>query len=190
MEKPLHKVKVAVLAANGFNEKEMTTIQRSFLQAGADLKIISVSQGLITGWQGNTFGLHVPVDSPLSKVLAADFDMLIVLGGDKSIAKLSETAHTNRFIKGFMLGARPVLVFNDALKLILATGLLGSQMVTGPSSLKEDVESAGALWSDEKMIFSGNIMTGQTEENELESYVSAAISHFADYDKEQEAKAA
>ncbi len=190
MEKPLHKMKIAVLAGNGFNEKEMTAVQRAFTLAGAELKIISVSQGLITGWQGNAFGHHVPVDSALSKILAADFDALVIPGGDKSIAKLSETAHTNRFIKGFLLAGSPILAFGDSLKLVLSTGLLGSYMVTGPDVLKEEVASADAYWSDDSIVISNHLITAKVNESELNGLITSAINHFETLSKAVEAEAA
>jgi protease I len=122
MSKPLSGVKIAILAANGFNQQNLTDTQKSTTAAGAALKIICPDQGLVNGWEGQGWGHHFAVDQVLSTALGADFDMLAVLGGSRSIEKLKTTAHTKRVINSFMTSGKPVVMFEDAVDLLAFAG--------------------------------------------------------------------
>lgn len=122
MSKPLSGVKIAILAANGFNQQNLTDTQKTLNTAGASLKIICPDQGLVNGWEGQGWGHHFAVDQVLSTALGADFTMLVVLGGTRSIEKLKMTAHTKRFINSFMTSGKPVAMLDDAVDLLAFAG--------------------------------------------------------------------
>ena len=123
MSKFLTGTKIAILAANGFQQNDFTQAQRALISAGATVKVISPDQGLVNGWEGTAWGHHFAVDQVLSTVLGADFDMLIVPGGERSNAKLKTTAHTKRFIGSFMSAGKPVVMFNNSVDLLDHSGL-------------------------------------------------------------------
>lgn len=109
-------MKVAILAANGFCEADMTATQRALLDAGTNPRIVSTEQGLVCGWNGEGWGHHFAVDNPLRSALAADYNMLVIVGGQRSVDKLRLTAHTKRFVSGFVAANKPVAVFGDAIQ--------------------------------------------------------------------------
>jgi protease I len=123
MSKFLTGTKIAILAANGFTQNDFTQTQRALLAAGATLKVVSPDQGLVNGWEGSAWGHHFAVDQVLSTVLGADYDMLVVPGGQRSIDKLKTTAHTRRFISSFMNSGKPVAMFGEAAELLDHSGL-------------------------------------------------------------------
>lgn len=118
MQNSLTGRKIAILVANGFHEHHMTEAQRALIQTGARVTVVSLKSGLINSWKDGEWGLNFTVDAPLSMVLAADFDMLYVPGGQRSIDKLSESAHTSRIIRGFMDARKPVAMQGEALELL------------------------------------------------------------------------
>lgn len=159
MQKQLAGKTVAILIANGFNEIEMTSFQRALLEAGASPKIVSVEPSLAHGWQGNTWGHYHPVDKVLSDALAADYDMLIIPGGHRGHDKLKTTAHTRRFIGGFMMAFKPVLAMGDAVRMMAELGTLSGVMVTGTPEVKDSVVAAGAVWSENTPTIHNNLMS-------------------------------
>ncbi len=191
MLKPLAGQSVAILVANGFNEIEMTTFQRAILEAGAAPKIISTESSLAHGWQDKTWGHYHPVDKSLSDALAADYDMLVVPGGFRGHDKLKQTAHTRRFIGGFMMGYKPVLALGDAVKLMAEIGVLNGMMVTGPEMAKEFVTTAGGVWSENSPTIHNNLMSVQFDEANKDEAVAAFFNFVHDMqssdDDEQQA---
>lgn len=159
MQKPLNGMKAAILVANGFNETEMTMFQRGMMEAGAYPKIISVETSLANGWQGNSWGHYFAVDCQLADALSADYDILIIPGGQRSLDKLKLTAHTKRFIGGFLAAMKPVMLVGDAGMLLSYTGQASGIMMTSAPEAKEALTAAGVVWSDNSPTIHHNVMS-------------------------------
>lgn len=180
MHKPLANLKVAILLANGFNEAEMTTFQRAVLEAGGNPRIVSVENGLANGWQGTAWGHYFAVDCPLPDALAADFDVLVIPGGQRSLDKLKLTAHTRRFIGGFLAAQKPMAVIGDAIQLLVHTGQINGVMVTGPETLKEQVTAAGGVWSENTPTINYSLVTWNNINENIKEMADAFINFVAE----------
>ncbi len=180
MKKSMAGIKVAVLVSNGFCEEDLTETQRVLMAEGAGFRVVSLDHGLVNSWRGQGWGHHFAVDSPLSSALAADYSMLILPGGRRSIDKLKLTAHTRRFIGGFMAAAKPVAVCGRALQLMIFSDQINGITVSGPDDLRESAVREGAQWSEENFTVHKNIITGKTEEHR-EGFVKAVTDHFVDF---------
>lgn len=180
MKKTLQGVKIAVLVANGFSEKDMTLTQQALLPAGATIRIVSMDHGLVNSWNESGWGLNFAADQVLSEALAADYDMLIVPGGQRSAEKLKLTAHTRRFIGGFADAGKPLALFEDAVDLLLFAGRASGHTLTGPDRIKGDAEAAGASWSEDEFAISRNLITGRSSEKGSESYSRKVGEFFSD----------
>lgn len=175
MHKPLAGQKLAVLVANGFCEKDLTEMQRGLMKTGANVKIIGMEQGLVNSWNGAGWGLNFPADQTLSTALGADFSMLVIPGGQRSADKLKLTAHTRRFIGSFMDAGKPVVAFDEALDLVIFSERIKGRTVTGPASMKDAAEKAGAAWVDDSFAIDGNLMTGGAATGAHAEYVAEAL---------------
>lgn len=170
MKKTLQGVKIAVLVANGFSEKDMTLTQQALLHAGASIRLVSMDQGLVNSWNESGWGLNFAADQVLSEALAADYDMLIVPGGQRSVDKLKLTAHTRRFIGGFADAGKPFALFEEALSLLTFAGRANGYTVTGSEQVRAEAEAAGAFWSNDEVVISRNLITGRSSEKGSEAY--------------------
>lgn len=117
--KSLTGQKIAILAANGFEEADMIAAQRALVASGATMRLVSPDNGLVNGWDGKGWGHNFPVDAALNTALGVDFDGLVIVGGQRSFDKLNMTAHTKRFIGSFMLAQKPVVAFGDAANVLM-----------------------------------------------------------------------
>jgi protease I len=118
MQKPLLGQKVAFLVANGFFEADLVEAQKSIQTLGADTRIISMDQGLVSSLNEQGWGLNFASDQPLNESLAADYSAVVVPGGRRSIEKLQLTAHTRRFLRGFYETGKPVCVIGEGVQLL------------------------------------------------------------------------
>ncbi|HNQ92962.1 MAG TPA: DJ-1/PfpI family protein [Alphaproteobacteria bacterium] len=193
MQKPLAGMNAAILVANGFNEIEMTSLQRAVLEAGGTPHIISVETSLVNGWRGNGWGLNHPVGKTISNSLAADYDLLVIPSGERSHEKLKTTAHTRRFVGGFMTAYKPVMAIGESVKLMAEIGLLSGVMVSGPETVKEAVVKEGAVWSENAPVIHHNLFSAEmTEENGtelVEGFINFVYDQYngEDHDEHQEA---
>ncbi len=160
MHKPLLGQKLAVLVANGFCEKDLTEMQRALLKTGADVRIVGMDQGLVNSWNENGWGLNFAADQVLSEALGANFSMLVIPGGQRSVDKLKLTAHTRRFIGSFLDSRKPVVAFDQAVDLVIFSQRISGRTIAGPENLKDEAMKAGAIWADDAFAIDGNLMTG------------------------------
>jgi protease I len=175
MTKPLLGEKIAVLVANGFSEKDLTLTQKALMGSGAVLKIVSMDQGLVNSWNEQGWGLNFAVDQQLSEALAADYDVLIVPGGQRSNEKLKMTAHTRRFVGGFMNAGKPVVLFEDAVDLLAFADKAQDVTLCGPERLQAAAVAAGAKWSEEASCVSGLVMSGRSSESGSEALCGEVV---------------
>lgn len=152
MSKTLHGTKIAILVANGFCQQDYTALQKTMNSAGASLKLVSPDQGLVNGWEGSGWGHHFPVDQQLGTALGADFDILVVPGGQRSMDKLKTTAHTKRFVNSFMVSAKKVVLFNEAIELLDFAGHGSDASAHANVMVLNDLENVAAILD----FFSGN----------------------------------
>lgn len=159
MQKPLAGLNVAILIANGFHEIEMTSFQRALIEAGASPKIVSVESSLAHGWQGKGWGHYHPVDKHLSDALAADYDVLLVPSGYRGHDKLKQTAHTRRFIGGFMMSMKPILAMGDAVKMMAEIGVINGMMVSAGEDIRVTLTENNVIVSENSPTIHNNLMT-------------------------------
>ncbi len=143
---------IAILIANGFNEKELVAIQKGLRPQNMVAKMVSSENGVVNGWADQSWGCFFPVDVSLSEALASDFAGLIVMGGDKSIQRLAKTAHTQRFIQSFIRSEKPILSLDDA-----------SEIVESDAESVTHIETSTEILSDVLIPFLESVQNGHIE---------------------------
>ena len=80
MAQDLSGLKVAILVADGFEQKEMVEPREALDDAGAETSIVSPVDGEVQGWNHYDKGDKFPVDISLEDADADDFDALLLPG--------------------------------------------------------------------------------------------------------------
>lgn len=174
--------KVAILVANGFCEQDVTVAQRALQQAGAATRIISMEDhGLANSWNGEGWGLHFAADAVLKSALAVDYSMLVIPGGRRSVEKLRLTAHTRRFLVGFLAAGKPVALFDEAVDLLVFAEQAEGRKVTGQEDQRDELVAHGAEWVDQGCAIDDNLITGRAKGDDArESLVNTLTNHAAE----------
>jgi protease I len=178
MDQALAGKTVAILVANGFEETEMTEPQRALLKAGAALRTISPEQGLVNGWHGTAWGHYFPVDRSVGDVLGADFDMLLLPGGERSIAKLAQNAHTRRIVGHFLDAGKPVAAIDQGVQLLVTPGKLKNRRIAIDAETVGLAES-GAVVAEETLVVDGALVTARGLDD-LPAFVQQVVKAFAE----------
>jgi len=171
--------KIAVLVANGFCEQDLTVAQRVLQGCGAHICVISMDHGLVNSWNGKNWGLNFAADHMLNEALAADFSMVLVPGGRRSVDKLKLTAHTRRFINGFLNSRKSLALLGEAVELLIHIEKMDGRTVSAPESLERDVVLADGVYSSDLYSIDKNLMTGHPVDQNIEEFVQAMAAHFA-----------
>ena len=176
---PLKGENIAILVASGFDESVFLESLRALRGTGAKLTIVSSVPGLVQGWNGATFGHSHAVDVALSTALSADFSMLLVPPGARSMDKLKTNSHTVRFIKGCLSYGYPVAFLGDAVTLLAHVGGAAGVTVSGPAGAQAAMTSAGAVWSDTPTTLSNQILSAGVDDTAaIAVAVRAVVDHF------------
>lgn len=179
MNKPLAGKKIAILAASGFNENEFTEPHRQLTLAGAEVKIISAGQGLVNGWGEKGWGHYYPVDFAIAETIGADYDMLFVPGGDRSISKLETNPHCRRIISTFIDGRRPLVICGEAIKLLAqCENLTGYRMAVSPEFKQLATEKGILVDADAPVVRDSHLMTTSNLEAATDM-LAELIEHFS-----------
>lgn len=179
MDQPLAGKSIAILVANGFEELEMTEPQRALLKTGATLRTISPEQGLVNGWHGKSWGHYFPVDKQVGEVLGADYDMLLLPGGERSITKLQQSAHTRRIVGHFLDAGKPVAAIDQGIQLLAIPGKLKGRTVTAPEALRAEIEAAGGTLSEDAVV-ADHLTVTALNQDDLASFVEQTVKLFSE----------
>jgi len=168
---------IAILAANGFDENQMTEIQRALTSVKAKFKTVAPEQGVVNGWQKDHWGHYFPVDANISEALGSDFDFLVIPGGERAMAKLKANPHTRRIVNHFLEAGKPIAAIGAGVSLLALSGRIAGVTVAAPSDIHEDLKAAGVVISEDAQEVSEMVLTSNGEDNA--AWVSQAMDLFA-----------
>jgi protease I len=177
--------KIALLVANGFDENQMSDIQRALTKVQASIKTIAPEQGVVNGWQGAGWGHYFPIDMQIGNALGSDFDMLVLPGGERSKEKLKTNLHTRRIIGHFLDAGKPIAAIGAGVGLLAVSQKIAGRMVAVSSDVQDELQAAGAVLSEEIQEIDANLFTSNGED--LAAWVSGALEFFGEAELVQEA---
>ncbi|MBN8229087.1 type 1 glutamine amidotransferase [Corallococcus macrosporus] len=177
--KKLKGMRVAVLAADGFEQVELTRPVKRLEKEGASVTIVSLHKGRIRGMNLLVPGRKVRVDATLREVKAADFDALLLPGGFMNPDFLRQSALALDFVKDADLLDLPIAVICHGPWLLASAGLLEGRHVTSWPGIRNDMENAGAHWTDQPVVRDGNWVSSRGP-HDLLAFEHAMVEMFAE----------
>ncbi|MAZ02226.1 MAG: peptidase C56 [Sneathiella sp.] len=139
LENALNGKSVAILVANGFEESHMTSLHKSLVLTGADVKIVSPEKGVVNSWHGNGWGHFFPANAHLATSMSHHFDAVIIPGGSRHVNRLISDPQTARFMRGFMEDNKPVALVEGATKILAEADLLADRTVVSFEDVNDDL---------------------------------------------------
>jgi protease I len=179
MANKLDGLKVAILATNGFEQSELFEPKKALEAAGATVKIVSLEAGEIKGWNEKNWGDSVAVDVTVDEASAEDFDALQLPGGVMNPDKLRMNDKAVGFIKAFFEAGKPVAAICHAPWTLIEAGVVDGKTVTSWSSLKTDLENAGAKWVDREVVTDNGLVTSRNPQD-IPAFNRKMIEEFAE----------
>lgn len=168
---------LAILAANGFDENHITEMLRALTKAKIPYKIIAPEQGLVNGWQDTGWGHYFTVDAPIGTALGSDYDALVLVGGERGVAKLKTNLHTRRIVNHFLEAGKPVAAIGAGAGLLALSSNVAGRRVAAPADMRADLAAAGAsVEEEEPMVADGLLLTADGAQ--ISAWVEAALELF------------
>jgi protease I len=178
MSGQLEGMRIAILAADGFEQVEMTEPRKALEKEGAATDLISPVAGKVKGWQHTDWGDAFKVDVPLSTAGPADYDALLLPGGVMNPDKLRMNPEAVRFVKAFTDARRPIAAICHGPWTLIETGFLRGKRMTSYASIKTDLKNAGANWVDEQVVVDDCLITSR-KPDDLPAFNRKMIEVFA-----------
>jgi protease I len=153
--------RIAILATNGFEQSELEVPRDSLKEAGATVEVVSLQAGEIKGWDKKDWGRPVKVDKTLDQVSAADYDAIVLPGGQINPDLLRVEPKALQLIKDIFNAKKVVAAVCHAPWLLIETGIAKGRRMTSFKSIKTDVMNAGASWEDAEVVVDQGIITSR-----------------------------
>lgn len=166
--------KILILATHGFEQSELDVPRDQLREKGATVHIASPGGEDIRGWDTDDWGRTVAHDVALETVRMADYDALVLPGGQINPDLLRMNADAIRLIRDFVEAGRPVAAVCHAPWLLIEAGVVRGREITCYPSIRTDLENAGARVLDREVVVSDGIVTSR-DPGDLAAFVAAIV---------------
>jgi protease I len=170
----LNGKRIAILATHGFEQSELEVPRDWLKKAGATVEIVSLASGEIRGWDKKDWGQPVKVDKTLDRASSADYDAVVLPGGQINPDLLRVEPKAPRFIKEIFDAGKIVAAVCHAPWLLIETGIAKGRKMTSYRSIKTDVANAGAKWEDSEVVVDQGVITSRNP-GDLEAFSAKII---------------
>jgi protease I len=177
MEHTSHSFKVAILVADGFEQVEMACPRKVLKQNGACVHIISPNKDLVRGWNQVDWGSDYRVDVPLNMARAEYYDALLLPGGVMSVDALRKERLAVNFVKSFFNAGKQVAAICHGPQLLIDADVIIGRKLTSYSTIRTDLENAGALWQDKPVVVHHGLITSR-KADDLPLFSSQLLKEF------------
>ncbi|MHC2468912.1 type 1 glutamine amidotransferase domain-containing protein [Bradyrhizobium embrapense] len=170
----LNGKKIAILATHGFEQSELEVPRDRLIKAGATVEIVSIAAGEIRGWDKKDWGRPVKVDKTLDQAVAADYEAIVLPGGQINPDLLRVEPKALKFIRDIFDAKKIVAAVCHAPWLLIETGIANGRKMTSYKSIKTDVVNAGATWQDAEVVVDQGVVTSRNP-GDLEAFSAKII---------------
>jgi protease I len=167
-------MKVAIVAADGVEEREFAEPRQALDAAGAETKILSPSERWVKAWDRKDWGTEFPVDIVLSEGNPGEFDALVLPGGVQNPDLLRQKPEALSFVRHFFDAGKPVASICHGPQVLIDAGVLQGRKLTSYPSIRRDLENAGAEWVDAEVVEDGSLVTSRSPED-LPAFIERTI---------------
>ena len=171
--------RIMILATNGFEQSELEKPKAALEEAGFETVVVSPEDGQINGWQDKDWGDAVKVDLTLEEAEAADFDALVLPGGQMNPDILRMEDKAVQLVKDFCASGKTVAAICHGPWLLAEAGVIEGKTVTSRPSIPTDHKNPGANVVDKEVATDGNLITSRNPDD-IPAFNTAIIAALED----------
>ena len=149
-------MKALIVSADRFEDSELLEPARRLREQGVAVDIASMRPGVIVGKHGQ----RVAVDKTVGVLDAADYDLLLLPGGEAPAA-LRRDAAVLQLVRRFVAAGKPVAAICHGPQLLAAAGVLQGRRATGCRSVADELRAAGAAYEDREVVVDEPLITSR-----------------------------
>ena len=148
--------RVAILVEDDYQMHEFWYPYYRFKEAGAEVRVVGT--GRAPTYTSHGYAVTPDLDAPNARV--DDFDAVIIPGG-YAPDRMRRSAEMVAFVREMDAAGKPVAAICHAGWMLVSAKIVDGRRATCFSSIRDDLEAAGARWSDEPVVVDGNLITSR-----------------------------
>ena len=150
--------RILLLAADQFEDMELLYPLYRLAEEGHSVTLAGLDLHPVTGKKGHG---PVPVHATVEQLTEPDFDALVIPGG-YAPDKLRRSAAVLDLVRAFDRAGKPIAFICHAGWVPISARILAGRRATSVHAIRDDMENAGADWSDESTVVDGNLISART----------------------------
>jgi protease I len=162
MTQALNGKRVAILAAAGFEESELSVPRAALQKEGVEVHIVTPDGKGIRAWAETEWGDTYEADKALADVNESDYHALVLPGGLFNPDELRTNDDALSFVKAFFQAGKPVAAICHAPWILINAGVVEGRRMTSVPSVAQDLVNAGVEWVDEPVVVDSGLVTSRT----------------------------
>ena len=170
----IRNARFLILAADGFEELELTVPRDELRKAGAQVDVATPTGSAVRGWNKTDWGESADGDLKIADARPDDYDALVLPGGVINPDKLRVDENAMRVVRGFFDSGRLVAAICHAPWLVVQADAARGRTMTSFKSIRRDVENAGATWVDKAVVVDRGLITSRSPDD-LGAFVPSII---------------
>jgi protease I len=170
----ISNAKILILSTNGFEQSELERPSNDLKAKGATVHVATPDGEDIKGWDQKDWGKTVAADKALAEVNVADYDAIVLPGGQMNPDILRANKDAVALISNFAHAGRTVAAICHAPWLLIEAGIIEGRKATLYSSIATDLKNAGAHFEDSEVVVDQGIITSRSPED-LDAFIAKIV---------------
>ena len=104
-------------------------------------------------------GAKVSPTKDITELKVEDYNLLILPGGAKAMEYMRQDIEIIKFISDFNSSGKTIASICHTAQLLISSKIVKGRKISGYYSIKDDINNAGAVYTDEPAVVDGNIVT-------------------------------
>jgi protease I len=150
-------MKVIMLTADGYEDMELFYPYWRLVEEQISVDVASYQSGIVTG----THGYQMNVDKTIDQINPDSYDFLIIPGGSRAAAIMSQNDRAVFIAQKFFTAKKPIAAICHGPQILIAADILRGKRVTCDPRLAGAMRSAGAIYQDSEVVVDGNLITSR-----------------------------
>jgi deglycase len=175
----LNGKRVAILAADGVEQIELTEPRKAIEKEGAEVELVSLEGGEIQGFEHLDHGDKFKVDRTVADASADDYDALLLPGGVANPDFLRADEDAVAFVRAFGEAKKPIAAICHGPWTLIDAGLVKGRTITSFPSIKTDLVNAGADWVDEEVVVDQGLVSSR-KPDDLPAFCAKIVEEFCE----------